>query len=103
MEEMVKKEAMKAESEERERGHAKVFVSDDCKAVVGTINLDYRSLYHHFECATYLYKSDCIPDVERDFQNTMAKSRQVTHESIKNETPYYKIMGSLMKFVAPLM
>jgi len=83
--------------------HAKVFVSDDCKAVVGTINLDYRSLYHHFECATYLYKSDCIADVERDFQNTMAKCRQVTHQSIENETPYYKIMGSLMKFIAPLM
>ena len=36
--------------------HGKMFVSDDCKAVVGTINLDYRSLYHHFECATYLSK-----------------------------------------------
>ena len=83
--------------------HAKVFVSDDCKAVVGTINLDYRSLYHHFECATYLYRADCISDIERDFQNTMAKCRQVTHESIQNESLYYKVMGHLMKFVAPLM
>ena len=40
--------------------HAKVFISDDSKAVVGTINLDYRSLYHHFECATYMYKVDAI-------------------------------------------
>ena len=38
--------------------HAKVFVSDNKKAVIGTINLDYRSLYHHFECATYLYQTD---------------------------------------------
>ena len=55
--------------------HAKVFVSDDAKAVVGTINLDYRSLYHHFECATYMYKTACIPDIERDFQQTLAKCR----------------------------
>ena len=83
--------------------HAKVFVSDDCKAVVGTINLDYRSLYHHFECATYIYKNDCIPDIERDFQESIAVSRQVTPEIIRNEKPFYKIVGSLMKFVAPLM
>ena len=78
-------------------------VSDDVMATCGTINLDYRSLYHHFECATYMYKTACVSDIERDFQQTMAKCRQVTHESIENETPYYKIMGSLMKFVAPLM
>ena len=83
--------------------HAKVFVSDDIKAVVGTINLDYRSLYHHFECGTYIYKSESVPVIERDFQETLAKCRQVTPETIKNETTYYKVMGSLMKFVAPLM
>ena len=83
--------------------HAKVFVSDDKKAVVGTINLDYRSLYHHFECGTYLYRADCIPDIERDFQQTLSKCRQVTPETIRNETLYYKVMGNLMKFVAPLM
>jgi len=80
-----------------------VFVSDDVKAVVGTINLDYRSLYHHYECGTYLYKADCIPDIERDFQETLTKCRQVTFETIKNEKLSYKIMGSLMKFIAPLM
>ena len=83
--------------------HAKVFVSDDVKAVVGTINLDYRSLYHHFECATYLYKSACVSDIERDFQQTLAKCREVTDETIKNEKASYKILGSLMKFIAPLM
>ena len=83
--------------------HAKVFVSDDKKAVVGTINLDYRSLYHHFECAAYMYKTDCIPDIERDFQDTLSKCRMVTPESIKNEKVSYKIMGSLMKFIAPMM
>ena len=83
--------------------HAKVFVSDDEKAVVGTINLDYRSLYHHFECATYLYKADCIADIERDFLATQARCSQVTPDTIRNEKPFYKIAGSLMQFVAPLM
>ncbi len=83
--------------------HSKVFVSDDRKAVVGTINLDYRSLYHHFECATYLYKTDCIPGIERDFQETLVKCRKVTKESIRNEKLFYKLLGGVMKFIAPLM
>jgi cardiolipin synthase len=83
--------------------HAKVFVSDDIKAVVGTINLDYRSLYHHFECATYMFKTDCIRDIERDFQETLTKCREVTPETIKKEKFFYKAAGMVMKFIAPLM
>lgn len=83
--------------------HAKVFVSDDCKAVVGTINLDYRSLYHHFECATYLYKTSCIPAIERDFQETLEKCRVVTSETIKKEKLTTKLVGRVMKVMAPLL
>ena len=83
--------------------HAKVFVSDACRAVVGTINLDYRSLYHHFECATYLYRVPCISKIDADFEETLSKCREVTAESIKNEKFSYKLMGSLMKIIAPLM
>ena len=83
--------------------HAKVFVSDDLKAVVGTINLDYRSLYHHFECGTFLYQTECIAEIEKDFQDTLTKCREVTQESIKNEKTSYKLLGSFMKFIAPLM
>ncbi|MBQ6927716.1 MAG: cardiolipin synthase [Oscillospiraceae bacterium] len=83
--------------------HAKVFVSDDCKATVGTINLDYRSLYHHFECATYLYKTDCIPEIEADFQDTLAKCREVTAETIESEKFSTKFTGQIAKFLAPLM
>ncbi|MDO4869848.1 MAG: cardiolipin synthase [Bacillota bacterium] len=83
--------------------HAKVWTSDDVKAVVGTINLDYRSLYHHYECATYMYKTDCIPDIERDFQQTLKQCRQVTEESIRGTEASYKIMGAVAKLIAPLM
>ncbi len=83
--------------------HAKVFVSDDREAVVGTINLDYRSLYHHFECATYLYMAGCIPQIEADFQATLAKCRQVTKETVRRESFKVKMTGYLMKAIAPLM
>ena len=83
--------------------HAKVFVSDNKKAVVGTINLDYRSLYHNFECACYLYKTACIPNIEADFQATLAQCRRVTNESVAREKVFYKVVGRLLKFIAPLM
>ena len=83
--------------------HAKVCVSDDNRAVVGTINLDYRSLYHHFECATYLYRTSCILEIEGDFQQTLRQCRAVTPETIRNEKLGYKIIGPLLKIVAPLM
>ena len=83
--------------------HAKVAVSDNERAVVGTINLDYRSLYHHFECATYLYKTDCIGGIEQDFQKTLAQCRKVTGETIRHEKLSYKLLGYFMKFIAPLM
>lgn len=83
--------------------HAKVFVSDNEKAVVGTINLDYRSLYHHFECAAYLYRCSCISEIEADFQNTLASCSEVTKESLQREKTSLKIMGGLLKLIAPLM
>ena len=83
--------------------HAKIFVSDDVKAAIGTINLDYRSLYHHFECATYLYKTDCISEIEADFRKTLKKCRRVTNETIKAESFSNKFIGKVAKFLGPLM
>ena len=83
--------------------HAKVFVSDNEKAVVGTINLDYRSLYHHFECANYMYKTSCIADIEKDFDETLLKCTKVTPETIKNDSLFYKVVGALAKIMGPLM
>ena len=83
--------------------HAKVFTSDDCKAVVGTINLDYRSLYHHYECAAYMYKTDCIADIERDFAEMLKQCNCVTKEAVKKEKLIWKLGGWVLKVVAPLM
>ena len=50
--------------------HAKVFVSDDDTATVGTINLDYRSLYLHFECGTFIYNNPVVDVYKRQAQRT---------------------------------
>ena len=82
--------------------HSKVFVSDDKRGVVGTINLDYRSLYHHFECAAYLFRCDCLSDMEADFEKTLEDCRRVTVEMLKNRPLGQKLWGWLMKVIAPL-
>ena len=63
--------------------HAKVFVSDDTVATVGTINLDYRSLYLHFENGTLLCNSKEIARIRDDFLDSMKKSREVTLANFK--------------------
>ena len=83
--------------------HAKVFVSDDRKAVVGTINLDYRSLYLHFEDAVYLYDCPCIKDIVADFDATRAQSQIVTHGDLARIPLHTRITSALLKLVAPLM
>ncbi len=50
-----------------------------------------------------MYKTDCIGDIEKDFRETLAKCRAVTPETIKKEKIFYKVMGHIMKLIAPLM
>lgn len=83
--------------------HAKVFTSDDEKAVVGTINLDYRSLYLHFECAALLYRNEEIPKVEADFQETLKKCQEVLASDFKRQPLFNRIAGRILRILAPLM
>lgn len=83
--------------------HAKVFTSDNKKAVVGTINLDYRSLYHHFECGLYMQDVEEIDAIERDFCMTRSKCKKMTVEDLRKEKVTRRLMGLLLKVVAPLM
>ncbi len=82
--------------------HSKIFVSDNIRGVVGTINLDYRSLYHHFECAAYLYDCDCLADVEKDFQNTLDDCILVTEAMVNDRPLKQKLVGWLIKVIAPI-
>ena len=77
--------------------HAKVFVSDNDTATVGTINLDYRSLYHHFECGTFIYNNPVVWEIERDFQNTLKTSQKITMLDVKERRIGMKMVGSVFK------
>lgn len=83
--------------------HAKVFTSDNTKAVVGTINLDYRSLYLHFECAAMMYQVKEVEKIEEDFQETLKQCREITLETLKKEKLWTKIYGRFLRLFAPLM
>ena len=83
--------------------HAKVFTSDGEKAAVGTINLDYRSLYLHFECAAFLYRVPEIARIEEDFQATLEKCQEIRLGDLKKESLLLRAEGWLLKVLAPLM
>ena len=83
--------------------HAKNFVSDDETAVVGTINLDYRSLYLHFECAAVMYGTSSVSDIKLDFLNTLAKSREITLRDCKNRPLLTKIASGFLRMIAPML
>ncbi len=83
--------------------HAKEFITDDNKAVVGSINLDFRSLYHHFECATLILKDPVILEIEADFQKTLEKCRKVDFQYYVDLPFTYRIMGQVARLFAPLV
>ena len=83
--------------------HAKSFVSDGVRATVGTINLDYRSLSHHFECGAYLLDSPVIGEIEADFQQTLKQCHKVTAKEAAHPGLFWKVTGMLMKAFAPLL
>ena len=84
--------------------HAKNFLSDDKKAVVGTINLDYRSLYLHFECATYMYDTECIKDIRADFNDLFEnKCHMITAEDCRKISFFSRFASIILRMFAPLL
>lgn len=83
--------------------HAKSFTSDDEKAVVGSINLDYRSLHLHYECAVYLYRNQAVRQVELDFQQTLEQCQEITAEDCRRYPLWKRLAGKVLRLFAPLM
>lgn len=83
--------------------HAKNFVSDDTVSVVGTINLDFRSLYLHFECATWMYKTESILKVKEDYLKTLEKCQEITYSDCCNVNIFVRIGRGLLRLFAPMM
>ena len=78
--------------------HAKIFLCDDIVGVMGTINLDYRSLIHHYECATWLYKTKCLNDIKKDFLYII-ENKSIR---IKNEKRKFGILKKFFKSILNL-
>lgn len=82
--------------------HAKVYISDDKYAIVGTVNMDYRSLVHHFENGVWLYKHDVLSEVKADFLGTMEQSIEITDGYIK-ENLLQKLIRTLVRVFSPML
>jgi len=83
--------------------HSKQFVSDDRVAAVGTVNLDYRSLFLHYECATLLYDSKAVIDIRDDFFKTQSRSQEITLSDCDKLSLFKRFEAQILRLLAPLM
>ncbi len=82
--------------------HAKTFVSDDTVGVVGTINLDYRSLYLHFECAVWMCNASAVTDMRDAYLAALSRCRQITMEELTKVSLPRRLLRRLLRVLAPL-
>lgn len=83
--------------------HAKVYLSDDKCAIVGTVNLDYRSLVHHFENAVFMYNCPCLSDIKNDFSDMLENRCIRMDSSVGKFGPLGRLFMSIIKIFAPLL
>ena len=83
--------------------HAKECICDDEVATVGTINMDYRSLYLHFEDGVYLYQCSAIADMLKDYQDMISVSEEVTELYRQSSKSRLSIGQCLLRIIAPLL
>ena len=83
--------------------HSKVFLADEKLAVVGTINLDFRSLYLHYEDAVLLAETDSVDQVAQDFQSLKKRCARFSEERIRSIKPPMRLLQAVLRVFAPLM
>ena len=82
--------------------HAKTYLADDKYAIIGTINLDYRSLVHHFENGVWMYNCDSIKDLKNDLDDTISKSIKITPDKLKTSF-LNRFFRALVRIFAPML
>lgn len=82
--------------------HSKNFVVDDCFATVGTVNMDYRSMFLHFENGVLLYDTPSVQDVKADFQDTQDRSLCISLEDCRAVPLYRRALRAVLRLFAPL-
>ena len=83
--------------------HAKQCICDGKVVSIGTSNLDYRSLYHHFENNVLLYGCEAVEAVAEDFANLFPQCREVTENYANGRGSMLRIWQYILRLVAPLM
>ncbi len=83
--------------------HAKVMLVDREIATVGTVNLDFRSLYLHFECGVWMYKSRITQDIYEDFERTLEQCHEMTLDEFKKMNWIQRLWCALLRLFAPLL
>ena len=83
--------------------HSKMFISDDKVAVIGTANLDYRSMFLHMENGVFMYDKTCINDMRKDFENSLRRSQKWTLSDFKNVNVIKRMWWAFLSIFAPLM
>ena len=83
--------------------HSKQVLVDYRLAAVGTINFDYRSLYHHFENGVLIYESPCIFDIADDFYELFRTSREVSRDWDRKRSIFKRSLQGFLRFIAPLL
>lgn len=83
--------------------HAKMCVSDGKIAIVGSVNLDYRSLYQHYEGGCVFYHNKIVNEVESDLQDVIKECHMVSREEIEKERKSVRILQKVLRLIAPVM
>ena len=82
--------------------HSKIFVSDDITATVGTTNLDFRSLYLHFECGVQLHNCKAVADIKEDYLKTLQDCQKIKEADCENNI-VVRLFQDVLRLLAPLM
>ncbi len=82
--------------------HAKAFVADDIICGIGTVNLDYRSLFLHYECFSAFYDSSVMADLKKDMENSFDESRMVDISDTRRGV-WGSFLDGVLRILAPLM
>ena len=83
--------------------HAKSMVCDVKYGIVGTINMDYRSLYLHVECAVWMYENSAVMDMKNDFIETQKKSKSIALNEVLENNMLNRIFRAVLRAFSPLM
>ena len=83
--------------------HGKVCIVDDSSALVGTVNMDFRSYYQHYECGVWMHETACLTDIKNDFEEIFKVSHEVSLEECVNTNPAVKVYRNILKVFSPIM